>query len=146
MKLDKYYEDLSVQHVGTEKTRAYYMPLDRNGKETSLLLSGEDWFVHVYPSPEDAEDSFISPDFDKTQFDQIPVLIVLADARTGEEQVVPLFLNQGFILGSISHRLLLFRVFKGFADLLLDFGGEFRVVFQEVLDGVTTLTDLSVSV
>ena len=73
MKLDKYYEDLSVQHVGTEKTRAYYMPLDRNGKATSLLLSGEDWFVHVYPSPEDAEDSFISPDFDKTQFDQIPV-------------------------------------------------------------------------
>ena len=83
---------------------------------------------------------------EKCAFDQIPVLIVLADARTGEEQVVPLFLNQGFILGSVSHRLLLFGVFEGLADLLFDFGGEFRIGFQQFLDGVASLSDLAVAV
>ena len=73
MKLEKYYEDLSVQHVGTEKSRAYYMPLDSNGRPTSILLSDDDWRVHVYPSPEDVDEAFISSDFDKNQYDMITV-------------------------------------------------------------------------
>ena len=73
MKLEKYYEDLSVQHIGTEKSRAYYMPLDGSGNSTSLLLSGNDWRVRVYPSPEDVDEMCIDADFDKSAFDQIPV-------------------------------------------------------------------------
>ena len=73
MKLEKYYEDLSVQHVGTEKSRAYYMPLDENGEATSLLLSGQEWKVRVYPSPEDVDGTFIDPAFDSSAFDTIPV-------------------------------------------------------------------------
>lgn len=62
MKLERYYEDLSVQHVGTKESRAYYMPLDENGRDTSLLLSGPSWLFRLYPSPEDADGSFINPE------------------------------------------------------------------------------------
>ena len=73
MKLEKYYEDLSVHHVGTERSRAYYMPQNEKGEDTSLLLSGNDWRVHLYPSPEDVDGSFINVDFDPSGFDTIPV-------------------------------------------------------------------------
>ena len=73
MRLEKFYEDLSVQHVGTEKSRAYYVPLDDDGRETSLDLSGNDWRFTIYPSPEDVDDSFLSPSFDSSSFDTIPV-------------------------------------------------------------------------
>ena len=73
MRFEKYYENLSVQHVGTEKSRAYYMPLDAAGKDTSLDLSGNDWKFSIYPSPEDVDDAFLSPSFDSSSFDTIPV-------------------------------------------------------------------------
>ena len=73
MRFEKYYENLSVQHVGTEKSRAYYMPLDAAGKDTSLDLSGDDWKFSIYPSPEDVDDAFLSPSFDSSSFDTIPV-------------------------------------------------------------------------
>ena len=37
------------------------MPLDESGRDTSLLLSGPSWLFRLYPSPEDADGSFINP-------------------------------------------------------------------------------------
>lgn len=49
MKLTKYYEDFSTNHVNTLENRAYYLPKDKNYQETQLLLSGNDWFFKLYP-------------------------------------------------------------------------------------------------
>ena len=73
MRFEKYYENLSVQHVGTERSRAYYMPLDDSGRGTTLDLSGDDWRFRMYPSPEDVDSSFISPETDASDYDTIPV-------------------------------------------------------------------------
>ena len=72
MKLEKYYEDLSVQHVGTERSRAYYMPMDADGKGTETLLSGK-WKFRLFPSPEDVDDKIIGGDYDTSSMDEIPV-------------------------------------------------------------------------
>ena len=72
MKLEKYYEDLSVQHVGTERSRAYYMPMDADGKGTETLLSGK-WKFRLFPSPEDVDDKMIGGDYDTLSMDEIPV-------------------------------------------------------------------------
>ena len=73
MKLERYYEDLSVQHVGTERSRAYCMPLDESGRSASLLLSGDSWRLKVYPSPEDVDGDFIGKDYDASSFDTVHV-------------------------------------------------------------------------
>ena len=72
MKLEKYYEDLSVQHVGTERSRAYYMPMDADGKGTETLLSGK-WKFRLFPSPEDVDEKIIGGDYDTSSMDEIPV-------------------------------------------------------------------------
>ena len=73
MKLERYYEDLSVQHVGTERSRAYCMPLDESGCSATLLLSGDSWRLKVYPSPEDVDGDFIGKDYDASSFDTVHV-------------------------------------------------------------------------
>ena len=40
---------------------------------------------------------------EKCPFDEIPVFVVLADLRAREQQIIPFFLDEGLILGSISH-------------------------------------------
>ena len=49
------------------------MPEDESGNSAVMNLSGEDWKFRIYPSPEDVDESFISPSFDASLFDTIPV-------------------------------------------------------------------------
>ena len=73
MRLEKYYEDLSVQHVGAEKSRAYYVPLDDDGRKTGMLLDGGDWRLSVFQSPEDVGEDVVGKDSDAAGFDVVPV-------------------------------------------------------------------------
>ena len=82
---------------------------------------------------------------EKCPFYEIPVLVVLTYLGAREEQIVPLFLDYNFILGSIIHTLL-FRCLHGLAYLGLDFVAEPVVVFQQLLHGVASLADLAVAV
>ncbi len=58
MKLEKYYENPEILHLGTEKPRAYYLPLDIQGEEEQILLNGE-WEFAFYPSPYEVPENFI---------------------------------------------------------------------------------------
>ena len=82
---------------------------------------------------------------EKGSFDEIPVFVVLADFRAGEEQGVPFFLDQGFILGSVSHTLFL-CVLHRVADLFFDFCRQRFVVSQQFLDRIAALAYLLVAV
>ena len=73
MRLEHYYEDLSVQHVGAEEPRAWYMPCFPDGRDSSILLSDDAWKLRVYPSPEDVEEVVVGKDFDTASFDTVPV-------------------------------------------------------------------------
>ena len=72
MKLEKLHENPEVLHVGTEPERSYYIPLDREGEEQKVLLSG-DWLFNYYKSVEDIEGDFSSPGFNHKNFKTIPV-------------------------------------------------------------------------
>ncbi|MBE5949548.1 MAG: beta-galactosidase [Lachnospiraceae bacterium] len=72
MKLEKLHENPEVLHVGTEEIRSYYIPLDRDGNEQKVLLSG-DWMFNYYKSVEDIEGDFSSPGFNHKNFKTIPV-------------------------------------------------------------------------
>ncbi len=72
MKLEKLHENPEVLHVGTEAERSYYIPLDREGNERKVLLSG-DWMFNYYESVEDIEGDFSSPGFNHDNFKTIPV-------------------------------------------------------------------------
>lgn len=58
MKLDNYYENLHILHVGTVENRCYYVPQDENGKERCRSLNGEDWEFAYYPCVEKVPDDF----------------------------------------------------------------------------------------
>ena len=72
MKLEKLHENPEILHVGTEPERSYYIPLDREGDEQKVLLSG-DWLFNYYKSVEDIEGDFSSPGFNHKNFKTIPV-------------------------------------------------------------------------
>lgn len=70
MQLQNYHQNTDILHIGTEKDRSYYLPLDREGRESSLLLSGI-WDFCYYKCPYDVEGDFISgacpPGFEPTR-------------------------------------------------------------------------------
>ena len=81
MNLPRYYEDPSVLHVGTMPNRAYYIPFrqedaarlgDRLLSDRLILLSG-DWDFQYYPNRFEVPEDFMTPDFDASSFDEIPV-------------------------------------------------------------------------
>ena len=81
MNLPRYYEDPSVLHVGTVPNRAYYIPFrqedtarlgDRLLSDRLILLSG-DWDFQYYPNRFEVPEDFMTPDFDASSFDEIPV-------------------------------------------------------------------------
>ncbi len=72
MLLKNYHLDPKILHVGTEKDRAYYLPLDPNGKERRILLSGN-WRFRYHDCAYDVQEGFISPDFDAETFDVVEV-------------------------------------------------------------------------
>lgn len=59
MKLEKYYEDPAILHLGTEEPRAYYLPTGVWGEEERILLSGE-WEFAFYASPYQVPEDFVS--------------------------------------------------------------------------------------
>lgn len=59
MRLEKYYENPEVLHLGTEEPRAYYLPTGIQGEEERILLSGE-WEFAFYASPYEVPENFVS--------------------------------------------------------------------------------------
>lgn len=72
MKLPNYYEDPNTLHVGTCENRSYYIPYGQDLNSHATLLSG-DWRFGYYPYPEAVPADFITPDFDDSSMDTIPV-------------------------------------------------------------------------
>lgn len=58
MKLEKYYEDPFVLHIGTQKPRCYYMPESLQGFSSGRKLSQKNWKFHYYPCVEEVPDEF----------------------------------------------------------------------------------------
>ena len=73
MKLESYYENLDVLHVGCENNRCYYVPQGTKGEERKILLSGNDWKFQYYLCPQDVPDSFGESDFVGDQEKEIAV-------------------------------------------------------------------------
>lgn len=67
MKLEHFYENQHILHVGTCEDRAWYLPKDTEGKDKSRLLSGEGWKFAYYPYPEAVPGDFIKEGFEKTE-------------------------------------------------------------------------------
>lgn len=72
MKLEKYYEDPSILHVGTEENRSYYMPLGPDGKENRIFLNGR-WQFQYYENPYEVDGTFIEEFFNPFLFSIIDV-------------------------------------------------------------------------
>lgn len=73
MKLEQYYENPQILHVGCEKIRSYFIPLTLEGGERRMLLNGEDWRFSYYSSPREVSEAFLEEGFDPSSWDQIPV-------------------------------------------------------------------------
>ncbi len=54
MKLENYYENPDILHLGTQENRSFYIPYDLNGKEMRKMLNGN-WQFKFYPSIDEAE-------------------------------------------------------------------------------------------
>lgn len=89
MKVQKYYEDLSILHVGTCEPRSYYIPFttpksaqkaafmplnvqSRDSSEQFLLLNGQ-WSFQYYPNIHAVPESFFTLDANDKEFDILPV-------------------------------------------------------------------------
>lgn len=63
MKLDKYYENPDILHIGTEKVRAYYIPLTPEGESRLIDLNGSDWrfkwFHNIFDVPTELKDGIL---------------------------------------------------------------------------------------
>ena len=57
MKVQNFYENLSTLHVGTMDNRCWYVP-KQDGRESQILLSGDDWKFAWYPSVEEVPEHF----------------------------------------------------------------------------------------
>lgn len=72
MRLENYYEDPNILHLGTEEPRAYYMPEYTDGRSRQLLLSGE-WDFAFFASPYEVPEEFYKPEKEeKYQKVQVP--------------------------------------------------------------------------
>lgn len=58
MKLERYYENPDILHLGTEEPRAFYLPTGIRGEEERVMLSGE-WEFAFYASPYEVPDDYI---------------------------------------------------------------------------------------
>ena len=81
MKLEKYYENPEVLHVGTEPDRTYYIPYfkaggfditERESSDRFISLNGV-WSFSYFESIYDVDEDFLRPDFDDTGFHPIHV-------------------------------------------------------------------------
>lgn len=59
LRLEKYYENPEVLHLGTEEPRAYYLPTGIQGEEERVLLNGE-WEFAFYASPYEVPENFVT--------------------------------------------------------------------------------------
>lgn len=59
MKLETYYEDPGIWHVGTKDPRAYYLPENPEGVTERVLLNGE-WEFAFYPSYLEVPEEFFA--------------------------------------------------------------------------------------
>lgn len=66
MKLERFYENLDILHVGCEENRCYY-PVE------GVLLSGDDWKFAYYPCVEDVPNTFGEKEFIFEGFGNIAV-------------------------------------------------------------------------
>ena len=57
MKVQNFYENLSTLHVGTMDNRCWYVP-KQDGRESQILLSGDDWKFAWYPSVEEVPEEY----------------------------------------------------------------------------------------
>lgn len=71
MKLENYYEDPEVLHVGTTKERSYYIP-QRDKSVSKLLLNG-DWRFYYSDDPEGIPEGFYKKGFQADDWHTIPV-------------------------------------------------------------------------
>ncbi len=58
MKLEKYYENPQVLHVGTQENRAYYIPYQNCMGDCTIMLSGHDWNFKWYDQILDVPELF----------------------------------------------------------------------------------------
>ena len=58
MRVEKFYEDLHTLHVGTVDNRCWYVPQCGEGRESQVLLSGDDWKFGYFPSVEAVPERF----------------------------------------------------------------------------------------
>lgn len=73
MILERYYEDPSILHVGTVKTRCYYVPQAPNGALRSRYLSRRKWKFSYYRSVEEVPQDFKDPAYAPDDFREIEV-------------------------------------------------------------------------
>ena len=80
IRLEKYYENLNVLHLGTEEPRAYFIPFENQEKanerrETSAYftsLCGQ-WDFKFFNNITEIDDAFWATDYSTDGFDKIPV-------------------------------------------------------------------------
>lgn len=80
IRLEKYYENLNVLHLGTEEPRAYFIPFENQEKanerrETSAYftsLCGQ-WDFKFFNNITEIDDAFWATDYSTEGFDKIPV-------------------------------------------------------------------------
>ena len=68
-----YHQSFQDQHVNALPPRAYYLPLDSEGRPEYRLLSGEDWLFSLREGLHDVKEEFLSPGFDGNSFECVKV-------------------------------------------------------------------------
>jgi len=71
MKLERYYENTDILHLGTEETRAYYIPCDLNGNERRRFLNGI-WKFAYFNNITEAEEA-LEESIDYSSMNDLPV-------------------------------------------------------------------------
>lgn len=73
MKLDKFYENREILHIGTMENRCYYVPRSVEGMERSRFLSRTEWGFFYFPSVEAVPDDFSDKNYRGESFKKIEV-------------------------------------------------------------------------
>lgn len=71
MKLENYYENPELLHIGTEENRSYYIPQDLSGNEMRIMLNGN-WKFRFYPNVDSAR-NFLEEGFHMDSLEDIIV-------------------------------------------------------------------------
>ncbi|MFI3237726.1 MAG: glycoside hydrolase family 2 TIM barrel-domain containing protein [Lachnospiraceae bacterium] len=71
MKLERFFEDPQVLHIGTEPTRAYYIPYKEVAEDKRVMLSGDDWKFQWFGTHLEVSEGFVTGECDG--FDTITV-------------------------------------------------------------------------